>query len=169
VLETTILILLGIFLLGGSLMVIWSKYPPNAVIGLFSVLLSVAGLFAVLGNGFLFLAQVMVTVGAVVVLTLIVMLGTNMEEKKLPREPYKALWTVISAVAVAPFGWLLYRELSGLYHRFEAPEEALFSTKALGKALFSDWVLPFEILSLLLLAAMVGAIVIGKKEQSYDS
>ena len=166
--ETIIFILLSLFLLLGSLTVVAARRPATNAVGFMAVLLAVAGLFALLHLTFLFLAQVLVSVGAVVVLTLIVILTVNLKEEQLPKEPLKYLWIVVTSAVVAPFGWLLYRTLASVAHAFPPVEEGFGSAEATGRALFGDWVLPFEILSLLLLAAMVGAIIIGKKEQAYD-
>jgi len=166
--ETIIFSLLAFFLVTGASTVVLAKRPSTNAIGFLAVLLAVAGFFALLGQSFLFLAQILVSVGAVVVLTLIVILTVNLKEEQLPKERFKPLWIVVSAVVTAPFGWLLYRTLVSAVHSFSEVEEGYGSAKAVGNALFTDWVLPFEILSLLLLAAMIGAIIIGKKEQAYD-
>ena len=166
--ETIILTLLSIFLIVGALTVVAATRPATNAVGFLAVLLSVAGLFALLNQSFLFLAQIMVSVGAVVVLTLIVILTINLREEQFPKERFRPLWFALAALVTAPFGWLLYKTLVSVALPFPQIKEHFGSTEAIGRALFGQWVLPFEILSLLLLAAMVGAIIIGKKEQSYD-
>ena len=166
--EKIILTLLGLFLVVGALTVVIARRPATNAIGFLAVLLAVAGLFALLNQSFLFLAQILVSVGAVVVLTLIVILTVNLKEEQFPKERFKGVWIVGASVLTAPFGWLLYKTLVSVANAFPKTQEGFGSAEAVGKSLFTDWVLPFEILSLLLLAAMVGAIIIGKKEQAYD-
>ena len=166
--ETVVFLLLSSFLFVGAGAVVLARSPYANAFGFFVASLAVAGLFALLHLSFLFLAQILVSVGAVVVLTLIVVLTINLREEKTPGEPLKWLWILASALVAAPFGWLLYRALASMAVPFGEVPDTFGDAKATGLALFGDWVLPFELLSILLLAAMVGAIVIGRKEQSYD-
>jgi len=164
VLENSIFAILALFLMGGSLMMIWSRQTVLSAFGFLIAMLAMAGVFAVLENSFLFLAQIMVSVGAVVVLSLMVITSINMKEENLPNEPKKLRWILFSAVLVAPFSFLMYRALTHIDHSFGASQEGYGVLKNLGGELFSNWVLPFEIASVLLLAAMVAAIVIARKE-----
>jgi len=103
-------------------------------------------------------------VGAVVVLSLMVITTINLKEEELPDEPAKGKWILLSALLVAPFSVLMYRSLSYLHQSFGDTKEGYGTLKMMGQELFGHWVLPFEIVSVLLLAAMVGAIVIARKE-----
>jgi NADH-quinone oxidoreductase subunit J len=164
VLENSIFAILALFLIGGSLMMLWNRQTVLSAFGFLIAMLAMAGLFALLENSFLFLAQIMVSVGAVVVLSLMVITSINMKEENLPNEPRKLLWILFSALLVSPFALLMYRTLVHLGQKFEASKEGYGTLKGLGGELFSHWVLPFEIVSVLLLAAMVAAIVIARKE-----
>jgi NADH-quinone oxidoreductase subunit J len=160
--------ILAAFAAIGSLMVLLGRDPAVYTTGFAAVMLSMAGIFGLLGESFLFLAQLMVGVGAVVVVTTIVVMTVNLRPENLPPEPRLYGWIAGVSAVVAPFGWLLYRTLASLTEAFPKAPEGFGSVEETGRALFTDWVLPFEILSILLLAAMVGAIVIGRKEQAYD-
>ena len=145
-------------------MLLWSRETVLSAFGFLIAMLSMAGIFALLGNSFLFLAQIMIAVGAVVVLSLMVITTINLREEELPDEPAKAKWIFLSALLVAPFAVLMYRTLSYLHQSFGEMKEGYGSLKMMGEELFGHWVLPFEIVSVLLLAAMLGAIVIARKE-----
>ncbi len=147
-------------------MMLWSRQSVLSAFGFLIAMLAMAGVFALLENSFLFLAQIMVSVGAVVVLSLMVITAINMKEENLPNEPYKLRWILFSVVLVAPFSLLMYRALTHIHQSFEATKEGYGMLKQVGGELFSHWVLPFEIVSVLLLAAMVAAIVIARKEPS---
>ncbi len=163
-LETSIFAVLALFLLTGAVMLLWSRRTVLSAFGFLIAMLAMAGIFALLGNSFLFLAQIMIAVGAVVVLSLMVIMTINMRDDRLPDEPHKLRWMLLSTLLVAPFSLLMYRSLIHLHRSFVASGEGYGTLKATGAELFSHWVLPFEIVSVLLLAAMVAAIVIARKE-----
>ena len=162
-LENSIFIILAIFLLAGSITVIWAKSIVYNAFGFLIALISVSGLFALLNNSFLFLAQLMVSVGAVVVLTLIVIMTMNLKDENMPKEPYKNLWISVSTLLLIPFFVLLYKGISKIGD-FKETNESFADIKSLGEVLFNNWILPFEIVSILLLSALIGAIIIGRKE-----
>ena len=175
ILEISLFTLLALGVMAGGLMILLARRPAIHAMGFLIALLSVAGLFALLHQSFLFFAQVLVSVGGVVIVTLIMILTTNLREEDLPAEPHKTRWLIGAAVVVAPLSLLLYRTLTTLgdafppvSDTFPPVSDTFGGTRSLGALLFHNGVLPFEILSVLLLTAMVGAIIIGKKEQSYD-
>jgi NADH-quinone oxidoreductase subunit J len=130
---------------------------------------AVAVFYLLLGAPFIALAQVTIYAGAIMVLFLfvIMLLGAD----KLPRGQI-LLWQrpmaiALAAVLLAEAGFLLFQRLQltiGLVN----PESSVNTTEALrslGKALFTQYLLPFEVTSVLLLVAMVGVIVLTKKEK----
>ena len=162
-LEVSIFAILAMFMIGGSVAMILNKQTIYSAFGFLIAMIGVAGMFALLENRFLALAQIMVSVGAIVVLSMLTILTINAKEESLPHEPNKYKWILLSSVLVAPFTFLLYKTLSAAHRNFAQMET--ITSKVVGKALFSEWVLPFEIVSILLLAAMLGAIVIARKEE----
>lgn len=163
-LENSIFAILALFLMIGAMMVVWSRESVLSVFGFLIAMLAMAGLFALLDNSFLFLAQIMVSAGAIVVLSLMVITSINMKEENLPDEPYKLRWILFTSVLVAPFSLLIYKALMTVHRSFTETKEGYGTLKVVGERLFSDWVLPFEIVSVLLLAVMLGAIVIARRE-----
>jgi NADH-quinone oxidoreductase subunit J len=93
-------------------------------------------------------------------LSILTILTINAKEENLPNEPYKFLWIIGTSILVAPFTFLLYNVLKSLPKHFSTLET--INSKVTGELLFSKWVLPFEIVSILLLTAMLGAIVIAR-------
>jgi len=162
VLEISIFSILALFMLGGSFAMISNKQTVFSAFGFLVTMIGLAGMFALLNNQFLAMAQIMVSVGAVVVFSMLTILTINAKEENLPKEPHKYKWIIFSAIVVAPFTVLLYKTLTTMNRHFS--EMATIDSKVLGSLLFSKWVLPFEILSILLLSAMVGAIVIARKK-----
>jgi len=141
---------------------ILSKQTLFSAFGLLVAKLGLAGIFALLESRFLALAQVMVSVGAVVVLSLLTILTINVKSQNLPNEPHKYKWIIFSTILVLPITLLIYKSTVTMYESFMTMET--INAKVVGKLLFSDWVLPFEIVSILLLTAMVGAIVIARTD-----
>lgn len=162
-LEISIFTILALFMLGGSIAMITNKQTIFSAFGFLVAMIGLAGMFALLDSRFLALAQIMVSVGAVVVLSMLTILTVNAKEQNLPHEPNKYRWIIFSSILVLPFTFLLYKTLTVAHQSF-APMENVTS-KVVGKLLFSEWVLPFEIVSILLLTAMVGAIVIARKDK----
>ena len=96
-LESVIFMILALFMIGGAGAMLWNKQPLFGAFGFLIAMLGLAGMFALLQNSFLFLAQIMVSVGAVVVLALLVILAVNAREEDLPDEPNKLRWMIVSA------------------------------------------------------------------------
>ena len=161
-LEISIFSILAMFMLGGSIAMITNKQTLFSAFGFLVAMIGLAGMFALLDSRFLALAQIMVSVGAVVVLSMLTILTVNAKEQNLPHEPNKYRWIIFSSILVLPFTLLMYKAMSWAYDSFAAMDSV--NSKVVGKLLFSEWVLPFEIVSILLLTAMVGAIVIARKE-----
>ncbi len=166
-LENSIFAILSLFLVLGSLGMISFKHTIFSAFSFLLAMLALAGLFALLENSFLFLAQIMVSVGAVVVLGLMVVISLGSIEKNIPDEPYKFYWIGISTILVIPLALLIYKALTSLHAHFQETKEGYGELKYVGEKLFAEWVLPFEAVSVLLLSAMVGAIVIARKEEYF--
>lgn len=163
-LEISIFLILAIFMLGGSIAMVINKQTIFSAFGFLVAMIGLAGMFALLDSRFLAVAQIMVSVGAVVVLSMLTILTINAKEESLPQEPNKYKWIVFSIILVLPITLLIYKTTTAMYNSFSSMEQV--TSKVVGKLLFSEWVLPFEIVSILLLTAMVGAIVIARKDDS---
>ena len=163
-LEISIFTILALFMLTGSIAMITNRQTLFSAFGFLVAMIGLAGMFALLDNRFLAIAQILVSVGAVVVLSMLTILTINAKRENMPHEPNKYKWILFSSILVTPFTLLLYKALTTLPDHFSAMETV--NSKVIGKALFTEWVLPFEILSILLLSAMIGAIVIARKSKS---
>jgi NADH-quinone oxidoreductase subunit J len=141
----------------------FSRNPVTSAMFLVLTIVSMAGLFVLLHAYFLAAVQVLVYAGAVMVLFLFVIMMLDLKEEE--RRKAKAFGLVTGLVSVGAFAAILLKSLlaarpgAGL----SAPA-AVGDTAALGKMLFTDYLLPFEIVSILLLVAMVGVILLSKKE-----
>jgi len=143
------------------------KQPINSALSFIVTLLSIAGLFALLGGSFLFLVQIIIYAGAVVTLILFIIMFLNIKEEHLPHEPYKAKWIIFMSLLISPFTVILISSVNSI--EFSVLHlENFGGIKEVGMELFSHWVLPFEMISILLLIALIGVVILAKKEKSHD-
>ncbi|MBI5775121.1 MAG: NADH-quinone oxidoreductase subunit J [Verrucomicrobia bacterium] len=142
----------------------FSRNPVTSAMFLVLTIVSMAGLFVLLHAFFLAAVQILVYAGAVMVLFLFVIMLLDLKEEQ--RRRYKLYGAVLGLASVAGLGWLLVKTLwqSGVGAGLQPGYVG--DTKSLGMALFSrgEFLLPFEIVSLLLLVAMVGVILLSKKD-----
>lgn len=151
-------------LLFGTLVVAnpFSRSPVTSAMSLVLCIVSMAGLFVLLGALFLAAVQIVVYAGAVMVLFLFVIMILDLKEEE--RRKWKVFGLVTGGLAVGAVGAILLR-LIWTGHLGEGLTPTLLAeTKPLGRVLFEKYLLPFEVMSLLLLVAMVGAILLSKKD-----
>jgi len=138
-----------------------SRNPVTSAMFLVLAIASMAGLFVLLHAFFLAAVQVLVYAGAVMVLFLFVIMLLNLKEEE--RRKVRKFNLAAGSLVVLAIAGLLLRSLAraGALVPFAAAEGL---TKPLGGILFNAYVLPFEVMSLLLLVAMVGVILLSKKD-----
>jgi NADH-quinone oxidoreductase subunit J len=161
-------VLLGAVALGAGFLVVTTSRIVHAALWLAVSLGAVAGCFLLLTAELLAWVQVLIYVGAVVVLVLFALMLTR---APIGPAPGAARGRVVVAVVVAAgtAGVLLVTLLAGLGGEVIDLEAAdVGGGEAVGSALFRAWVLPFEALSVLLLAALVGAIVLSRGRGDED-
>jgi NADH-quinone oxidoreductase subunit J len=142
-------------------LVILNRNPVNSAMFLVLSIASMAGLFVMLHAFFLAAVQVLVYAGAVMVLFLFVIMLLDLKEEE--RRRFRIVAVAAGAVSVLVIAGVYWQSLRGtIFVTPDAPAEG--DTALLGTRLFTDFALPFEILSLLLLVAMVGVILLSKKE-----
>jgi NADH-quinone oxidoreductase subunit J len=133
--------------------------------GLFT-LISLAGLYALLSAKLIFALQLIVYAGAIMSLIVFIIMFLNIQPDDLPKEETRFLYILGSAVLVAPIGYFLVKIVNRLPNTgAELLGNDFGGVKQVGLLLFKDWLVPFEIVSILLLVSLVGAMVLaGKKE-----
>ena len=144
-----------------SIFVVTTRSVVHAALGLAASLVGAAGLFILFGAEFVGLAQILIYVGAVVILFLFgIMLTSTATGRPVVDNDQRGLAAV---VALAVFG-LLAGSAYAAYGTKTLDLDVAFPTKEIGTAIFTKWILPFEAVSILLLAALVGAIVLARKD-----
>jgi NADH-quinone oxidoreductase subunit J len=146
-----------------GLMVVLSKNPIHSVLYLVLCFFTIAGHYVLLNAQFLAVVHIIVYSGAIMVLFLFVIMLLNLNKET---EPHKSIWLKGSAAIAA--GSLLLVMVGSLKGATTIQSTNAFNPNIglienLGTTLFKDFLLPFEVSSILLLAAMVGAVMLGKK------
>jgi NADH-quinone oxidoreductase subunit J len=140
----------------------FSRNPVNSAMFLVLTIVSLAGLFVLLHAYFLGAVQILVYAGAVMVLFLFVIMLLDLREEE--RRRLRRLGLVGGGGVAVALAFLLRAAVH------EAPAVAVSgppvegTTEGLGRLLFTQYLLPFEVLSVLLLVAMVGVVLLSKKE-----
>jgi NADH-quinone oxidoreductase subunit J len=151
--------------LGSALMVITSKNPVYSVLYLIICFFAISGHYVLLNAQFLAVVNIIVYAGAIMVLFLFVIMLMNLSAEV---EPQKNKWLKLAGALAG--GCLLLVMVAAIKNAdlktqiTQINQGNIGLIKNLGTALFKDYVVPFEISSVLFLSAMVGAVVIGKKE-----
>jgi NADH-quinone oxidoreductase subunit J len=141
----------------------FSRNPVTSAMFLVLTIISMAGLFVLLHAFFLAAVQVLVYAGAVMVLFLFVIMLLDLKEEE--RLKVKKLGLVAGLISVGAIVAIFIRSLFASKPGANLPAPtAVGDTATLGKLLFTNYLLPFEIVSILLLVAMVGVILLSKKD-----
>jgi NADH-quinone oxidoreductase subunit J len=146
-----------------GILVIFSKNPVYSVLYLIVAFFAIAGHYILLNAQFLAVVHIIVYAGAIMVLFLFVIMMLNLNKET---EPHKPAWIQIAAVIAG--GVLMITLVGALKGSSALPlpvsnDARIGLVKNLGVVLFNELLVPFEISSVLFLAAMVGAVMLGKK------
>ena len=160
---TLIFILLSAMAVGSAIMMLLSKNPVKSILWLIVVFFAISGHYIMLNAQFLAVVNIIVYAGAIMVLFLFVVMLMNLNSTEEPARNMR-----LQMIGIISGGSLLLILLSALMKTDKA-QLVLMRVgdggliKNLGNVLFTNYVLPFEIASILFLSAMIGAVVIGKK------
>mgnify|MGYP000432138054 FL=1 len=156
---------LSAFAIISATMVLISKNPIHSVLWLILVFFAISGHYILLNAQFLAIVNIIVYAGAIMVLFLFVIMLMNVKKDKEPQK--QLLVKLIGVIAGGSFLTLLIalvkQNTSFQGRDVLLKEGSIGLIHPLGQALFTDYVVPFEISSVLFLSAMVGAVIIGKK------
>ena len=154
--------LLAVGVVGGGLAVVTLRNVIHAAVAMMICFGALAGMYALLGAPIVAAAQVLIYLGAISVLILFAIMLTQAGDANLPapfhrQVPFAAL---VSVAIVALVGWAVLQTDWPAQAAAVAP-----ALEAIAVSLFTDYALPFEIISLLLLAAIIGAIFLARRPE----
>jgi NADH-quinone oxidoreductase subunit J len=151
-----------------SLLIITRRNPVHSVLLMLALFFHIAGLYLFLNAEFLSAIQIILYAGAILVLFLFVIMMLNLKEE-LTTERFIGEWPISIALGLSILMFFVFgiskllQGPSGQYTIERIKSET--HTKAVGKLLYTDYLFPFEIVSIVLLVAIVGALVLAKKRQ----
>ncbi len=167
--ETGFFLFLAAVTVVTALLVIIQRNTVNSAIFLIINFFSLAGIYLMLNAQFIAVIQVLVYAGAIMVLFLFVIMLLNLEKEKklIARHNLQKFFGILFSISLLALIGIVFHSvlLEGSKGTF-SPEKiaTLGNTEVVARLLFTDFLLPFEITSILLLVAMIGAIVLAKKE-----
>jgi NAD(P)H-quinone oxidoreductase subunit 6 len=160
--------ILAVMMIGAALGVVLSSSIVYSAFLLGGVFISIAGMYLLLNGDFVAAAQVLIYVGAVNVLILFAIMLVN---KRQDFTPFPSAWlrkVLTGVVSIGLFGLLSTMILATPWAYSATPVVIEPSIILIGEHFFSDFLLPFELASILLLMAMVGAIILARREYLPD-
>jgi NADH-quinone oxidoreductase subunit J len=171
--HLALFLIFGAVCIGGTINLLVQKHPINSALSLILVMGSLAGLYLLLGAEFVAAVQVIVYAGAVMVLFVFVIMLLNAgEEERSPHGSRVAIMLGIPGLIVGlSIGiWVVIR-YAGLDRIAIGGPSLLNGTESFGnprsvaQLLFRDYLLPFEVTSILILIAILGAVVLARREE----
>ncbi|MBG01872.1 MAG: proton-conducting membrane transporter [Acidimicrobiaceae bacterium] len=154
--------IIALIMIYSALKVVTTKNVVHAALWLVALLAGVAGQFLLLGAEFVGVTQILVYIGAVVVLLLfgVMLTKASLGDEADLNMPNK---TIPAVIATLMFGVMSYA-LIDTFRDAELPRESVTNAAAVSDSIFADYIVPFEAVSVLLLAALIGAVVVARKE-----
>jgi NADH-quinone oxidoreductase subunit J len=166
--DTILFYAFAVMVLVGGILTITRRNAIHSAISLIVSLLGVAGLYLLQQAEFLFAVQIVLYVGGIMVLFLFVIMLVNLDVAAKQRQFNRQWLVALAAVAVVAveIAYFMYRG-SGSIHiadvQMPGAAAGLGNTEMVADSLFGEYLLPFEIASILLLVAVVGSVVMAKR------
>ena len=168
--DAILFYILATILVTFAILTVTARNPVRSAVYLISALLGMAGLFFLMEAEFVGAVQILVYVGGIMVLFLFVIMLVSVREAEAQRKANRQWKTaVVLAVVLSAELVVLVAKGAEIFRTQVAPQGVIdraqtFNTQWVGKELYTTYLLPFEIASVLLLVAMVGAVVLTKKQ-----
>lgn len=163
---TIIFYILATITLGTAVMTVLSKNPIHSAVYMIVCFFSISGHFLMLNAQFLAVVNIVVYAGAIMVLLLFTLMLMNLSEQLEPKK--KIISRIAAAISGCLFAVLLLAVLlksTPVIETYKAEGVDYQSVHVIGQVLLNEYLLPFEFISVLLISAMIGAVLISKKEK----
>ena len=144
---------------------VFARNPLYAILSLIVTMFSIAGMYILLNAQFLAIIQIIVYAGAIMVLFLYILMMLNLNKEDESKKNNTLKFVGVFTAGLLLIGVLgVFRGVQEKHLVVENVDKGVGLTKNLGRLLFNEYVLPFELASILILAGIVGAVLIGKKD-----
>lgn len=163
--EYIIALVLGILTILSAMLVVLSKHPVRSVLYLIVTFFLITGNYVMLNAQFIAIVNIIVYAGAIMVLFLFVLMLLNLNKENEPTG--SPMMKIAAVLAAGSLGVVLFAATKDAVLAERAATEAanIGLVKSLGHLLFTKYVLPFEISSILFIAAMVGGVLLAKRDK----
>lgn len=150
-----------------AFLTIWSKNPIHSAIYLVICFFSIAGHYLLFNAQFLALVHVIVYSGAIMILFLFTVMLMNLNKEDEVHKPRITRWAAVIFFCLMCLVLIaIFVQSKPIVGPYDVTGEDYQSIKVLGKVLLNEYMVPFEFASVLLLVAMIGAVLLSKKEKS---
>ena len=150
----------------GAMGLILFRHPMKGAMSLVVTMISLAGLYALLSAKLIFVLQLIVYAGAIMSLMIFIIMFLNIQDNDLPIEEGRFLYLAGGIAVLIPIASFLIKVVKSVPEtQATIVGNGFGGVKEVGLILFQDWLLPFEIVSLLLLVALIGAVVLAGKRR----
>lgn len=162
--EQIIFFAVSAIALASAFYFVFARNPLYSILSLIVTFFSIAAMYILLNAQFLGIVQIIVYAGAIMVLFLYILMMLNLNKADESKKQNLSKFIGVFAAGILLTGLLgAYKGLSTSTYGTGA-DSSIGLTKNLGRLLFNEYVLPFELASILILAGIVGAVLIGKKD-----
>src|SRR5882672_11150915 len=162
--QIAVFLVLAAVAVAGAVSLILQRHPIHSALSLIVVMVALAGLYLLQGAEFVAAVQIIVYAGAIMVLFIfvIMLLNAGEEERTNVSRLARFVGVPLGVLFLAEVAYWIWRATS---HLASGPNEAV-STRDLSTLLFREYVFPFELTSFLILIALLGALVLARREES---
>lgn len=163
--ENWVFFVFALLAIGGAIFMTSFLKVVHMVVSLALTFISLAGLYVILNAEFVAFVQVLIYAGAISILMIFGIMMTKHKEgeEEEPKRPWHNALSVVGALGL--FGILFYAIQNSTFSGDGSLDAGKDNTLEIGKLLYNEYVIPFEIMSVLLTVAFIGAIVIAKREE----
>jgi len=163
--EVLFIALAAVSILGAMGLIVF-RHPMKGAMSLVVTMIALAGLYALLSAKLIFALQLIVYAGAIMSLMVFIIMFLNIQDKDLPIEEGRFLYLAGGIAVLIPIATFLIKVVKSIPEtQATIVGNGFGGVKEVGLILFQDWLLPFEIVSLLLLVALIGAVVLAGKRR----
>lgn len=167
-LQVITFILLAVLGLSSAIMLVFQKNPVYSALLLIVHFFALAGFYLLLNAQFLAVLQILVYAGAIMVLFVFVIMLLNLSNEEALKDPFnlrKIVATILGVVLFLQFGLFFFLKAKDDLNINPSPNSIeAGSVRKIGEVLFTTYLIPFEVVSFLLLVGIIGAIVLAKRK-----
>ena len=165
--ETILFFIFAGMAIGCAICVIWHNNPLYSAISLVGVFISLACIYLTLASPFIAITQILVYAGAIMVLVIFVIMLLNVDEEEDKPLRLSYLYLLGGGLGLALFAQAIFimYAVTKTAAKMPTSEPTMGLSKNIGKAMFTEYLLPVEIVGFMLLMAIIGSVILARKHE----